>query len=180
MTDRLYDPTRIDITFDPREFVMKGVATHGMTPFECPYISHIKDNLWQGGCANDLVLPREIKHVISLYRWERYKVDHDLDTFEEITAYDSDDPGTLGGMNVRQVLDTAALVNRCREKGPTLVHCQAGLNRSGLVAATALVINGDVSCGEDAIALLRATRSPAVLCNRTFESWLINHFPRPA
>jgi protein-tyrosine phosphatase len=176
----LYDPTRIDITFDPRLFIMRGVATHGRTPFECPYISHIKDNLWQGGCANDLRLPREIEHVISLYKWERYKLEpgHELATFEEVTAYDSDDPETLGGMSVRQVLDLAALVNRCREQGPTLVHCQAGLNRSGLIAAVALILNGDVSCGEDAVALLRETRSPAVLCNRQFESWLVNHFPR--
>ncbi len=51
------------------------------------------------------------------------------------------------------------------------MHCQAGINRSGLVTALALVEEGMKAV--DAIALLRAKRSPAVLCNRAFEQWLL-------
>jgi len=61
-------------------------------------------------------------------------------------------------------------VNACREDGPTLVHCQAGLNRSSLVAARALVLGGMTA--DDAIALIREKRSPACLCNPAFERWL--------
>jgi protein-tyrosine phosphatase len=56
------------------------------------------------------------------------------------------------------------------EKGKTLVHCQAGLNRSGLVAAVALMKLGRTA--DEAIKLLRDSRSPMVLCNDTFVSQL--------
>lgn len=171
------DPTAFPIEFDPRTERMRGVATHGYTPFDVPFISHVTDNLWQGGCSNGLVLPEEIKHVVSLYKWERYEVRHELSSFTEVTAYDSAGDGdTLGGMSVKQVLDLAAKVNECRKDAPTLVHCQAGLNRSSLIAATALVLNGDVASGAEAVALLREKRSPAVLCNPAFESWLCRQF----
>jgi len=62
-------------------------------------------------------------------------------------------------------------VNEYKKHGVTLVHCQAGINRSGLVTALALVEEGMKAV--DAIALLRAKRSPAVLCNRAFEQWLL-------
>jgi len=45
-----YDPTRIDIDLDPRVQRMQGVAYHGNTPFDVPYISKITDGLYQGGC----------------------------------------------------------------------------------------------------------------------------------
>lgn len=175
MSDQV-DPTAFPIEFDPRSQRMRGIATHGRTPFDVPFISHVTDNLWQGGCENGLRLPEDIKHVVSLYKWERYDVQHELSSFTEVTAYDSSDPNNLGGMSIKQVLDLAALVNEKRADAPTLVHCQAGLNRSGLIAATALVLNGDVETGAEAVAMLRASRSPAVLCNPAFESWLCRHF----
>mgnify|MGYP001561544085 FL=1 len=64
-----------------------------------------------------------------------------------------------------------AIVNGFAKRGPTLVHCQAGLNRSGLVAANALRLRGMPA--SEAIALLRRQRSPAVLCNSAFEEWLL-------
>lgn len=51
-----------------------------------------------------------------------------------------------------------------------LVHCQAGLNRSGLLAAVTLVKMGKQP--SDAIDLLRAQRSPLVLCNEAFENYV--------
>lgn len=175
MTDTT-DPTAFPIAFDPREERMRGTTRLGNKYFDVPFISHVMDNLWQGGCERGLTLPEEIKHVISLYKWERYTVNHDLLSFTEVTAYDSDEGGTLGGMSIREVLELAGKVNKCRKEAPTLVHCQAGLNRSSLIAATALVLNGDVSSGAEAVALLRKQRSPAVLSNQAFESWLIRHF----
>lgn len=179
MSNELYDPTRIDITFDPREYIMRGVATHGRTPFECPYISHVVGNLWQGGCANDMILPEDIVHVISLYRWEKYILHDGVRTHEQITAYDSSDTTDgLGGMSFEQIFATAQKVADCCADGPTLVHCQAGLNRSSLIAAVALILMGEVETGAEAVALLREKRSPAVLCNKAFEKWIVERFAR--
>lgn len=159
------DPTRIDISFDPRERRMRGYARHGNTPFDVPFVSQITDDLWTGGCEDCLVLPANIAHVVSLYPWETYRVEHEIRSVLSVVMYDSADQGFA------QVNAIAAWVNVCRHSGPTLVHCQAGLNRSALVAARALMLRDGLS-GAQAIALLREKRSPAVLCNRTFEAWL--------
>lgn len=54
--------------------------------------------------------------------------------------------------------------------GAVFHNCQAGLNRSNLIAGAALIREGMEA--EEAISLLRSKRSPAVLCNQTFERWL--------
>lgn len=160
------DPTRIDIRFDPTHQRMVGTATHGWTPFDVPFISQITPNLWQGGCEDGLILPDFITAVVSLYKWEAYTC-HGVPV-ETVTMYDAaEEPDRA------EVERLAQLVNDRRREGHiVLVHCQAGLNRSGLIAATALVLNGDVDTGTEAIALLRETRSPAVLCNPAFAEWL--------
>jgi protein-tyrosine phosphatase len=160
------DHTRIDISFDPTERRMRGVARHGNTPFDVPFISEIAPNLWQGGCEQGLELPIFIEHVISLYPWESYGVHLDLRSALTVVMYDSEDQG------YEQVDAIAAWVNVCRADGPTLVHCQAGLNRSSLVAARALMLDG--LAAKDAIALLREKRSPACLCNPAFERHLLS------
>ena len=78
--------------------------------------------------------------------------------------YDSEDQA------LEQVEAIARWVNACRETGPVLVHCQAGLNRSSLVVARALMLAG--KSAEDAISTLREKRSPACLCNHAFEEYL--------
>lgn len=158
------DPTRIPIEFDPQQQFMRGTAVHGNTPFSVPFVSQITDDLWTGGCQDGLFLPREIVHLVSLYPWERYREHGDLRSSLHLRMYDSEDQA------FDQVNAIAAWVNVCRLDGPTLVHCQAGLNRSGLVAARALTLGGMDAA--DAIALLREKRSPAVLCNKHFEAWL--------
>lgn len=173
------DPTRIEIEFDPRVERMSGVAIHGNTPFDMPFISHIHGNLWQGG-VNDyrpFALPSEIINVVSLYRWGGYLMHDGVQVHEVVTAYDSDGEDNPGGMSPEQILNLGARVNELCEQGPTLVHCQAGLNRSSLIAAVALVLGGVVQSGSEAVALLREKRSPACLCNRSFERWITRRFP---
>lgn len=162
------DPTGLDIKFDPTIQRMSGRANHGDTPFDVPFISEVAENLWQGGCQDGLELPVFFQHVVSLYPWERYHVRRSLDSFLEVRMYDSEDQG------YDQVIDIAKWVNKCRETGPTLVHCQAGLNRSSLVAATALSLSG--LNPQESIDLLREKRSPAVLCNPSFTHWLLEDF----
>lgn len=147
------DPTKIAIDFDPTVHRMKGIARHGNTPFDVPFISEIAPNLWHF-----------IEHVVSLYPWEAYILQEMPRTYLEVAMYDSEDQG------YQQVDELATWVNSRRKDGPTLVHCQAGLNRSSLVAARALMLDGMTA--DEAITLIRDQRSVACLCNPAFERWL--------
>jgi hypothetical protein len=138
--------------------------------FKVPLITPVDDLLWQGGCKNGVNLGGKFAHIISLYPWEQYNPGADLESALFVTLFDAGeipDPGRLYAV--------ARYVNECRKTGRTLVHCQAGLNRSGLIAGLALVLEGMAPA--DAIAKLRASRSPAVLCNKVFENWLLDQAP---
>lgn len=160
------DTSRIDIEFDPLRQRMQGTTAHGWIPFDVPFMTEIAPNLWQGGCQAGLVLPGHIKHLLSLYKWEKYTVKHRLRTGHVVTMYDSLDQAT------DDIDRWAKWVNARRRTGAVLVHCQAGLNRSSLVVARALMYEGMPAA--DAIALLRAKRSPACLCNESFERYLLS------
>ena len=94
------DPTRIELQTnvkrdkDPMIQRMSGIARAGNTPFDVPFISHIHGNLYQGGCSEDelhLQLPHFFKHLISMYPWERYKVERgQLDTELYFKMYDDE------------------------------------------------------------------------------------------
>lgn len=159
------DPTAIPIEVDPREQRMRGVTAHKNLPFDVPYITQIQDNLWVGGCATGLVLPGEIQHLVSLYPWEVYDEPYPIRSSLSVTMYDSLDA------SLEQVEAIARWVNACRKDAPTLVHCQAGLNRSNLVVAKALILEG--MSPAVAIHLLRRKRSRAVLCNDAFVRYLL-------
>lgn len=162
------DPTWVDIRTDPTRQRLSGVARHGYTPFDVPYITQVGANLWQGGCKDGLVLPEFIKHVVSLYPWERYEINHPVDSELYVRMYDSEDQG-MGDVDY-----LAQWINRCRESGPVLVSCQAGLNRSSLVAARALFFNGDFPDGAAIVNHLRDARSEAVLCNPAFHTEVLS------
>lgn len=145
------------------------IAAQGNTPFSCPLISEVTDNLWQGGCVQGVNLHGHFQHIVSLYPWERYTPGCNLDSFTEVRLYDGADiPDPF------QLRSLARWINLCRQHGRVLVHCQAGLNRSGLLTAYALILDGMEPA--KAIKLLRDARSPAVLCNRTFEQWLLSRW----
>lgn len=133
--------------------------------FSMPLISHIHGNLFVGGCIDGVKLPGEFRHVVSLYTGQRYELGRNTDRIE-IEMYDVEEMPDFG-----ELYEIAAKVNDYCAEGQTLVHCQAGLNRSNLVAGLALILAGMVPA--DAIALLRTRRSPVVLCNKTFEQWLL-------
>lgn len=163
------DPTAIPIHIDPRAQRMVGTAYHPHphgTPFDVPYVSHIVGNLWTGGCEKGLRLPANIVHVVNVAPWYQYTAKHSLHSYLQCFMHDSEEQA------MHQVPALARWVRACTDDGPTLVHCQAGLNRSALVAACALVLAGHRAT--DAIALLRHQRSDAVLCNPAFEQWLLD------
>ena len=145
---------------------IEGIAVQGNTPFSCPLITQIDDNFWQGGCEHGVSLEGYFKHIISLYPWERFNPAGELDSFTEVRLYDGKQVPDEGQLHM-----LADWINFCRGHGRTLVHCQAGLNRSGLFAGLALVKQGMEPAA--AIQKLRESRSPAVLCNKVFEAWLL-------
>lgn len=153
---------------DPTTHPISGFAVTAMDQgldgdFSCPLISHIEGNLWTGGCIDGVRLPDEFRYVHSLYPWEKYLLDEDTRRVE-IEMRDSLDQALDQVDQIAQeVVDTCRL-------GRTLVHCQAGLNRSGLIAGRALILQG--RSADEAIRLLREKRSPMVLCNKSFEDWL--------
>ena len=69
---------------------------------------------------------------------------------------------------VRETARTVA--ERVRAGRRVLVHCWAGLNRSGVVAARALMFMGVPAA--DAIAAVRAARGEDALFNGAFVAWL--------
>ncbi len=142
---------------------IEGIAREGNIPFSVPLYSQIDGNLWMSGCPRGSV-PEQFKFVISLYPWEHYAVlEHQIITQAQLfDSADVPDEGVL--------LAIARYVNEARKVAPTLVHCQAGLNRSGLITALALIESG--ATADEAITLLREKRCLAVLCNKAFEGWL--------
>lgn len=129
------------------------------------YQHEIGENLWIGQWpyeADELKRFKAIVSVAGLPNYPIWKGQFYFSThFEDIGVLP--DPLYLHGL--------ADMVNTFRKLGPTLVHCQAGLNRSGLICGLALVKSGVKPA--EAIAHMRAIRSREVLYNNTFREWLL-------
>jgi protein-tyrosine phosphatase len=129
-----------------------------------PLYSHIDGNLWMGG--KPVISPHErFQTVLSLDGWTNYEC-HPHQRLIVVPMFDREEMPMPDG----ELLQLADEVNRWCNEGPTLVHCTAGLNRSGLVVALALMKRG--LSADAAIAHLRRKRSSEVLHNKTFERWL--------
>ena len=151
---------------DPRVVRISGWSNHGSMRIDMPFITEVTDDLWHGGVETGLTLPDIFDYKLSLYKWEDYEINHPMKETLTVTMLDSIDQEMDG------IFELAQWVNERRKKGRVLVHCQAGINRSSVVIATALFLNGDVRTGQEAIDLLRAKRTPAVLVNPAFEAWV--------
>lgn len=142
---------------------IEGFATHG-GQFSVPLFSQIEGNLWMGGCPV-IAPPKEFEFVVSLYPWGDYSLHlHQLTL--RWALYDSKDQP----LDRERLLAVAGMVKKFMAMGPTLVHCQAGLNRSGLITALTLMLHGMTA--QAAIDMLREKRCSEVLCNKHFEEWL--------
>jgi hypothetical protein len=77
---------------------------------------------------------------------------------------------------VRRALGLAAFAHARWAAGErVLIRCQAGVNRSGLITALVLMLDGRTA--HEAIALIRERRAPAVLSNDHFVRWLVSEAP---
>ena len=123
---------------------------------------HITGNLWLGSHPSNI---RDYQFVVNLDGKPRYGIENKqtvlIKPFYDIAEMP----------DVDMLHDLAKTVLEMGSVGKTLVHCQAGLNRSGLVMALALMHDGMTAV--DAIALLREKRVSDVLFNSTFENWLL-------
>lgn len=125
--------------------------------------NRIRENLFLGGHPNSVMT---FKYVFAMNGRPTYHVP--IGTMVICRPFD-DAPY----MPPEEMLhDIAQMILKYSRQGPTLVHCAAGINRSALVLALALVHDGMTP--EDAIKLIREKRSDLCLSNKTFEQWLLN------
>lgn len=121
----------------------------------------ITDNLWIGGNPVDVT---KFQYVIAVNHAPKYHIPNGT----WAVVYPFDDAAWLPDLDKLHKL--ADMVNEYSSLGPTLVHCSAGLNRSALVIALALIKRG--MTGSDAIQLIRSKRGSDALYNQTFTEWL--------
>lgn len=157
-------PGTVELGEDFSQHRITGYVAHTGQWLDVPLVSHVTGSFYQGGCMGGVKLPDEFDFVLSLYPWEQYELGPDTERVE-VRMYDS----------LNQALDQVTslanqVIDQLEAGRNVLVHCQAGLNRSGLLAARVLTLRGYT--GDEAVEKLRAQRSPMVLCNPTFESYI--------
>lgn len=151
----------------------KGIAAHGETPFDTTLFTEIGPLLWMGGTPSDVGgLPFEFEAVLNLAPWWKYPYDEERVDMLQEKMYDSIDQ-PLGR---EKIWNLAAWAFKRAKTKRTLIHCQAGLNRSGLITGAVLMLRG--MSADEAIETLRDKRSSAVLCNPAFEQWLRDQEPK--
>lgn len=131
-----------------------------------PLISQITDSLFVGGCEPYLNLPDFIDHVVSMYKWGEYRLNEEQ-TRDTFTMYDSEGPVDIDTVNAA----VASALEALNEGKTVLIHCQAGINRSNLVASIVLMKHLDITAVE-AVSLLREKRDPYILSNTDFEQYV--------
>lgn len=107
--------------------------------------------------------PNEFDAVVTMYAWAR-PVDWSV---EELRWGIMDSP--TEGIDLEALRETVAWAHRRWKVGKkTLIRCQAGLNRSSLVAGLVLVRDG--MNGWEAVDKIRRGRSTECLFNKRFEA----------
>lgn len=139
----------------------------------------ILPGLWQGGTEYD-------HYVGTPTPDDHYHRQHRFDLI--ITLFADAQPAPWGVEEIRfgfpdsdltpAIIERAVRIaayahERWQEGDRVLIRCQAGVNRSGLLTTLTLMHHGLTAA--EAIARIRSRRGGRVLCNRTFERWLLTH-----
>ena len=142
-----------------------------------PLYSEVAPNLFMGG-TDDLATidqPQKLNHfegnnefdcVVTLYAWAapaNWGVEERRFGFPDANIIDEYIP---------TIIELAQWAHAKWSSGKRVnIRCQAGLNRSGLITALTLMING--MSADEAIDTLREKRSTYALCNGEYEHWLL-------
>lgn len=143
--------------------------------------SEVLPGLWQGGTDDDdlvyltdrvvSITARDFDFVTTLYAhanpvdWHVQELRHGI--------WDGD----MSDFDMEALLFVVRMTHTAWKSGKrTLIRCQAGWNRSGLVTALVMIMDGIPA--REAIDLIREKRSPMALCNATFEKWLLEFNPQ--
>jgi hypothetical protein len=136
-------------------------------PVRIPAWTLVGNRLILGAHPSD-GLPPDVDVIVNVDSFRWYDVPKDVLYIHHAGIEDED---VLPDMTTMHRL--ADFVNDMRSAGKTvLVHCRLGLNRSGLLVALAMIHEGYNP--SDVLWILRATRDPYVLCNKTFEEYLLS------
>ena len=145
-----------------------------------PLWSEILPGLWMGGTADDdstregqdspAITPAHFDTVVTLYAWagpvDWYVKEMRLGFFDHAEV----------DLDEHDLAQAVRAAYRDWKRGKrVLIRCQAGWNRSGLITALVLLLDGTSS--DEAIDLLRERRSPYALCNSDFDDWLQENGP---
>lgn len=153
-------------------FLPGGVA------LDVPLASRITGNLWVGGWPGPILTSKFASKIRPLTMFagivDVYGEPYPLPVGPVYVRKPLQD--WAGEPDARTVVTLAMVVNLLLMNGPVLVHCQAGINRSSLIAAAALTLSAAETSIDDAIALIREKRSPLCLSNDAFERWLQTKF----
>ena len=140
--------------------------------------NEILPGLFMGGTHDDATVADPME-LAGLGRWREYDAVVTLYAWAQPVAWEIEElrygfgDGALDGADLERVLRAARWAHeRWRSGDRVLIRCQAGLNRSGLVTALVLVLDGWDPA--EAIAHLRDRRSPHVLFNGHFVRWLVD------
>jgi len=121
----------------------------------------IADNLWWGGQPQDI---NDYKYVIAVNHLPKYHINEGT----LVIVAPLQDGYKIPDVTMLHRL--ADMVNEYSALGKTYVHCTAGINRSSLIVALALIKRGGNP--RDVVKLLRQVRGSDVLSNEVFEQWL--------
>jgi hypothetical protein len=133
-----------------------------------PLMSEMGQNLWQGGVRYKAELPEHFRHVLNMTPGDSYVGVDKIDSYLRVPTHDTTQPGKFDYSKVDYLADW---VNERRQDAPVLVHCAAGLNRSGIVVARAIMKDENISA-KGTIEAMRKLRVAWVLSNKAFEAWL--------
>ena len=153
---------------------------HEIDSWDFPLWSEILPNLWVGGTDDDdtiedavnlhtnrKITKDDFDAVVTLYAWAQ-----PVDWLVEELRFGFYDSG-ISHIDMEALHRAATFaVNQVEAGRKVLIRCQAGLNRSGITAALALIMLGNTP--EEAISLLREKRSKYVLINKEFEEFLLS------
>lgn len=146
--------------------MIHGITHNGVT-VDVPRYSQIVGNFWVGGVPHT-VLPSRFKYAVNLCP----KVHYELLGNQVQVCAQLYDVGKVPDLKLLEHL--AAIAWDFNADGTTLIHCHEGLNRAPLLLAFTLMTK-HAWTAEQAISLMREKRHSEVLCNGTFERWLLGY-----